>query len=368
MITAQGSEALLATPGQVRRLPGLGRGGPQHYCRPVREDAGSFYGEQWYSAVSGGVSGSHTNRALCALMLTCTSGADGGRERSWSKASLDRMSLWGQSPNGSSGGLGGAAAWGLPGNLAPTSVCPKVGGEVWGASPEGRVGEGVRGQVAGVVVGRGGGRVQAQGRQGGHAEVLGGVVGPEAPQVVLGHRAGGHHVMHGPLEAAGRTDRGRKAEVSPRPGNGPTSPHLHHASLARTGPGRRPRAQAGSCCSSGPPGPPPSSPSGRRAATHGLEGPLAPGAPGAPGWGFRVRQTAEPAVGSAWKQPAGTDGAAGPGLSHHLAASGLSWCGPQGSRAQHASPPGPRPALTSAEGSGSPAPPSWERCRRGRGC
>lgn len=62
----------------------------------------------------------------------------------------------------------------------------------------------MRGQVAGVIVGGGrGGRVQAQGRQGGHAEVLGGVVGPEAPQVVLGHGARGHHVVHRPLQAAG---------------------------------------------------------------------------------------------------------------------------------------------------------------------
>lgn len=60
----------------------------------------------------------------------------------------------------------------------------------------------MRGQVAGVVVGGRGGRVQAEGREGGHAEVLGGVVGPEAPQVVLGDGAGGHHVVHGPLEAA----------------------------------------------------------------------------------------------------------------------------------------------------------------------
>ena len=56
------------------------------------------------------------------------------------------------------------------------------------ASPEGWVWKGVRGQVAGVVVGCGGGRVQAKRRQGGHAEVLGRVVGPEAPQLVLGHR------------------------------------------------------------------------------------------------------------------------------------------------------------------------------------
>lgn len=366
MITAQGSEALLATPGQVRRHPGLGRGGPQHNCRPVTEDPGSFYVEQWYSAVSSGVSWSHTNLALCALMLKCTSGADGGRGRGWGEASSDRISLRGQSPNGSSAGLGGAAAWGLPGNLAPSSVCPRVGGEVWGASPEGRVGERVRGQVAGVVVGRGGGRVQAQGRQGGHAEVLGGVVGPETPQVVLCHRAGGHHVVHGPLQAAGGTGRGRKAEVSPRPGNGPTSRHFHHASLTRTGPGRRPRAQVGSCCSLGPPSPLPSSPSGRRAAIRGLEGPLAPGAPD---WGFRVGQTAEPAVGSAWKWSAGADGAEPPsgGL-------GLSWCGrPGGQSLRGPEPssralPGPRPALTSAEESGSPAPPSWGRCQKGRGC
>lgn len=59
-------------------------------------------------------------------------------------------------------------------------------------------------QVAGVVVGSGSGRVEAEGRQGGHAEILGRVVGTEAPQVILGHRAGRHHVVHRPLQAGGK--------------------------------------------------------------------------------------------------------------------------------------------------------------------
>jgi hypothetical protein len=75
------------------------------------------------------------------------------------------------------------------------------------ALPEGWVGEGVRGQVAGVVIGSSGGRVQAKRGQGGHAQVIG-VVGPEASQVVLGHGAGRHHVVHGSLEAAGRDRTG----------------------------------------------------------------------------------------------------------------------------------------------------------------
>lgn len=74
---------------------------------------------------------------------------------------------------------------------------------VGNASPEGRVGERVWGQVAGVIVGCSSGGVQAKRRQGGHAQVLSSVVGPEASQVVLSHRAGGHHVVHRPLEAMG---------------------------------------------------------------------------------------------------------------------------------------------------------------------
>lgn len=66
--------------------------------------------------------------------------------------------------------------------------------------PEGWVREGVMGQVAGVVVSGGGGRIQADGRQGGHTEFLGGVVGPEAPQVIFSDRAGRHHMVYRPLK------------------------------------------------------------------------------------------------------------------------------------------------------------------------
>lgn len=59
------------------------------------------------------------------------------------------------------------------------------------------------GQVAGVVVGGGGGRIQAEGRQGGHAQVFGRVVGPEAAQVIFCDRAGRHHVVNRPLQAGG---------------------------------------------------------------------------------------------------------------------------------------------------------------------
>lgn len=95
------------------------------------------------------------------------------------------------------------------------------------------------GQVAGVVVGSGrSGWVQAKGRQGGHAEVLGGVVRPEAPQVVLGDRAGGHHVVHGPLEAAGEdtwmSERCGEQGSCARLGNRPVSPHTPVPAAART--------------------------------------------------------------------------------------------------------------------------------------
>lgn len=80
--------------------------------------------------------------------------------------------------------------------------------------PEGRMREGVMCQVAGVVVGGGGGRVEAEGRQGGHAEILGRVVGTEAPQVILGHRTGRHHVVHRPLQAGGQAD-GHRPSLSP---------------------------------------------------------------------------------------------------------------------------------------------------------
>lgn len=121
------------------------------------------------------------------------------------RESPSRSKLWTAHPE-----AGGAAHPTVPpsGNLVSDWGLPAGG---WGrpdASPEGRVREGVRGQVAGVIVGCGGGRVQAEWRQGGHAEVLGRVVGPEAPQVVLSHRAGGYHVVHRPLQAAG--GRGRR--------------------------------------------------------------------------------------------------------------------------------------------------------------
>lgn len=87
--------------------------------------------------------------------------------------------------------------------------------EAWGCPPEGRMREGVMCQVAGVVVGSSSGRVEAEGRQGGHAEILGRVVGTEAPQVILGHRAGRHHVVHRPLQAGGQGD-GHHPSLSPR--------------------------------------------------------------------------------------------------------------------------------------------------------
>lgn len=118
------------------------------------------------------------------------------------------------------------------------------------------------GQVAGVVVGSGrSGWVQAKGRQGGHAEVLGGVVRPEAPQVVLGDRAGGHHVVHGPLEAAGENtwmsegcgEQGSCARL----GNRPVSPHTRSRRRQNKGsPGTGPglcKQDVGSGCSSGLP-------------------------------------------------------------------------------------------------------------------
>lgn len=61
-------------------------------------------------------------------------------------------------------------------------------------------------QVAGVVVGGGGGRVEAEGRQGGHAELLGRVVGTEAAQVILSDCARRNHVVDRPLEAGGQGD------------------------------------------------------------------------------------------------------------------------------------------------------------------
>lgn len=76
----------------------------------------------------------------------------------------------------------------------------------WRCPPEGGVREGVMRQVAGVVVSSGGGRIQSEGRQGGHAEVLGGVVGTKTAQVILSDGAGRHHVVDWPLQAgeAGR--------------------------------------------------------------------------------------------------------------------------------------------------------------------
>lgn len=59
------------------------------------------------------------------------------------------------------------------------------------------------GQVARVVVSGSGGRIQADGGQGGHAEFLSGVVGPEAPQIIFSDRAGRHHMVYRPLQAAG---------------------------------------------------------------------------------------------------------------------------------------------------------------------
>lgn len=118
-----------------------------------------------------------------------------------------RVSLQEQALDGSSRGWGSGPPHGprlRESGLRPGSTRGRLG--MSDASPEGWVREGVRGQVARVVVGCGGGRVQAERRQGGHAEVLGRVVGPKAPQVVLGHRAGGYHVVHGPLQAAGRRE------------------------------------------------------------------------------------------------------------------------------------------------------------------
>lgn len=57
-------------------------------------------------------------------------------------------------------------------------------------------------QVAGMVVGSSSGRIQSDGRQGGHAELLSSMIGPEAPQVVLCDRTGRHHMVNRPLETA----------------------------------------------------------------------------------------------------------------------------------------------------------------------
>lgn len=97
-------------------------------------------------------------------------------------------------------------------------------------------------QVAGVVVSGGGGRIQSEGRQGGHAEVLGSVVGTKTAQVILGDGAGRHHMVDRPLQAgeAGRWSPSHPVppkEMSPHPRMlGGTRPHRGRPRPARPPP------------------------------------------------------------------------------------------------------------------------------------
>ena len=215
-------------------------------------------------------------------------------------------------------------------------------------SPEGRVREGVWGQVAGVVVGRGGGWVQAERRQGGHAEILGRVVGPEAPQIVLGHCAGGHHVVHRPLQAAGGRGGGSELRAC-----GPRPAPRHRLPPPKGSPRRKPRAQSWAAAipwaALAPHWPLPGGtgllPAARGNRPRSQAGGLGSG-----------RQQARCEL--KWQRPARLPAQGRAAIWRLSGSAGVDSQQPEprGSCPTPCPPPGPQPALTSVVGSGSPAP------------